>query len=106
MSKYLKAFKALCDKATKMPLRYKEDRSEVPYHGIYGPPHPVDGGDYAPIARASSRSDARLLTLAANNVKALVEALTVQSEMCDCTGGCHVCKSSWALLAKIEEESQ
>lgn len=43
--------------------------------GIYGPVHPADGGDYAPIAETRYESDARLIAAAPELLAALKDCL-------------------------------
>src|SRR4029077_4657720 len=59
------------NKHTPGDWRYKECRSEASWHAVYGPPHPQDGGDYAPIARFTKKEDAILATASPTMLRAL-----------------------------------
>ena len=48
---------------------------------VYGPPHPVDGGDYAPLAEFSEEGDAVLAAAAPEMREALMEAHNAIDEL-------------------------
>ncbi len=45
-------------------------------HHVYGPPHPLDGGNYAPICTTSNPADAELIAAAPDLLAALEEWVT------------------------------
>ena len=51
--------------------RYKIAPGEIHKHAVFGPEHPVDGGDYAPLARFAKAEDARLCAAAPELLAAL-----------------------------------
>jgi len=53
-------------KPTPGPWRFKGRTLTVPHLAVYGPPHLVDGGDYAPICEPHYEADARLIVAAVN----------------------------------------
>ena len=65
-------------KHTKGPWRVKDSCSMEGPH-VYGPVHPIDGGDYAPLAGyrggALSMADARLIAAAPDLLEACEAAL-------------------------------
>jgi len=65
----------LIKRAAPLPWRSKPDHSYQPPAAVFGPPHPIDGGDYAAILRGSSQADADLARHASNMLPRLVEAL-------------------------------
>jgi len=54
--------------------QYDQRYREAGGYCIYGPPHPVDGGNYAPIAVAHSDADANLICAAPELLAALQNA--------------------------------
>lgn len=65
------------NKFTPGPWRYRApDRDTMQRHKVFGPPHPVDGGDYAPLAEFSNGDDA-ILTASAPDMAEALEAAKV-----------------------------
>lgn len=65
------------NKFTPGPWRYRApDRDTMQRHKVFGPPHPVDGGDYAPLAEFSNGDDA-ILTASAPDMARALEAAKV-----------------------------
>lgn len=63
---------------SKLSWRYKDlpDKDcQGQRHAVLGPPHPIDGGDYAPLFRTDKKSDALFVVKAANYHERLVDAL-------------------------------
>ena len=53
------------NKPTPGKWRFKERTLTIPHSAVYGPPHPIDGGDYAPIAE-TSKADGEFIVAAVN----------------------------------------
>lgn len=49
---------------------------------VLGPPHPVDGGDYAPICQPDSDANARLIAAAPKLLEACKAVLEIYSDPC------------------------
>ena len=60
---------------TPIPWRLRHRSGELGRSQVLGPPHPVDGGDYAALATLANPEDAEFICLAVNQHAALVAAL-------------------------------
>lgn len=61
-----------------------ELRRMKPYLGrfaVYGPPHPIDGGDYAPLAVYSQEADALLSAVSPALLEALIQTRAALAEL-------------------------
>lgn len=76
---------------------------------IYGPVHPVDGGDYAAIAQFANDNDAKFALVAVNTHETLVSALRNLLEVSSCANDCAeddmtcATQAARAVLKKLDE---
>ena len=79
---------------------------------VYGPVHPVDGGDYAPIVTLGSspedEANARLIVTAVNAHNALLEALKDLTALYKASPGCdpHFIAKALDAIAKASPQAQ
>lgn len=57
------------------PWRVKTYPGTLQYAKVFGPPHPIDGGDYAPLCETSNEADAQLIAKAPELLEALRDLL-------------------------------